>query len=91
MIRENEIVMLVLGIGVLILILANRLRLKRLPSSGILIAGFFILLLAWFLTVLEGLLWGEVLNYLEHMCYAASGVLVGFWSWKVFVRGRGVW
>ena len=86
MIQENEIIMLLLGIGVLIFILGNRLKLKRLPSSSIFITGFCVLLLGWIMTVLESYFWKELLNFFEHICYAASSVLVATWSWKVFGR-----
>jgi MFS superfamily sulfate permease-like transporter len=81
---ENEIVMLLIGVGVLIFILGSRSRLKRLPASNILIVGFYILLAGWVLTVLEGFFWEGVLNYLEHLCNAVSSVLVAVWCWKVF-------
>lgn len=85
---ENEIVMLLIGVGVLIFILGSRQRLKGLPASNILIAAFFMLLGSWILTVLEGFFWEELLNYIDHACYAVGSVLVAVWSWKVFGRGR---
>ena len=86
---ENEVVMLLLGVGVLIFILGNRARLKHLAASKILIVGFYVLLAGWVLTVLEGFFWEGPLNYLEHLCYAVSSVLVAGWCCKVF-GGRGV-
>ena len=87
MIHENEIVMLIIGLGVLIFVLGNRPQLKRIPSAGFLLLAFHVLLAGWILTVLEGLFWGELLNYLEHMCYAAASLLLVAWCWKVF-RGK---
>jgi hypothetical protein len=84
MIQENEIIMLLLGIGVLIFILGNRLQLQRLPVSKILIAGFHMLLAGWILTILEGFLWKDLLNFIEHTCYATSSILIAVWCWKVF-------
>jgi len=84
MIQQNEIVMLLLGIGVLVFIIGNRQQLKRLPFSSILITGFCILLAGWILTVLEGFFFKATLNLFEHLCYAASSILVATWSWKVF-------
>jgi len=89
MIQENEVVTALLGIGVLIFIIANRLQLKRLPASGILIAGFYVLLTGWILTVLEGFFLGKLLNFLEHICYAGSAALVAAWCWKVFGKKEG--
>ena len=88
MIQENEIVMLMLGIGVLILALGNRFKLRRLPSWPILIAGYFALFTGWVLTILEGYFWEGLFNYLEHLAYAVSAVLVATWSWKALIRKR---
>ena len=85
---ENEIVMLLIGVGVLIFILGSRPRLKSLPASNILIAGFYVLLGSWILTVVEGFFWESFLNYIEHACNAVGSVLVAVWCWKVFGRGN---
>ncbi|MCK4824454.1 hypothetical protein KA005_52370 [bacterium] len=84
MIQENEIIMLLLGIGVLIFVLGNRQRLQRVPASKILISGFCTALIGWIFTVLEGFFWKDFLNFIEHICYAGSSVLVAFWCFKVF-------
>ena len=91
--QANEVVMLLLGIGVLIFILGNRRHLKRLPASALLLGGFCALLGAWILTVLEGYFverpfWYQLFNLIEHVCYAASSVLVAVWCWKVFGRAK---
>jgi hypothetical protein len=82
--QQNEVILVVLGVGVLIFILGNRQRLQLLPRSKILIAGFYMLLASWFLTILEGFFWGELLNFIEHICYAGSAVLVAVWCREVF-------
>jgi hypothetical protein len=82
MIQENEVIMVVLGIGVSIFVLVSRLQLKRVPSFEILIIGFSSLVAGWVLTVLEGFFWEESLNFLEHMCYAMSSIFVTAWCWK---------
>ncbi len=89
MIEENEIVMLIIGLGVLIFVLGNRMQLKRIPSAGFLLLAFHALLAGWVLTVLEGFFWGELLNYLEHMSYAVASFLLAVWCWKVFGGKRG--
>jgi len=84
MIQQNEIIMLLLGIGVLIFVLENRQKLKLVPASQILISGFCIILAGWILTVLEDFFWKDFFNFLEHLCYAASSLLMAAWCWKVF-------
>ena len=84
MIQENEIITLLLGIGVMIFILANNRKVKRIPVAKILIAGFYVLLAGWVLTILEGLFWNDLLNVLEHICYTASSILIAVWCWKIF-------
>jgi hypothetical protein len=88
MIHENEIMMLILGLGVLIFVLGKRSQLKRFPSSGLLILGFYLLLAGWALTVVEGFFWELFLNFLEHACYTAGAVSVAVWSWRVFGGGK---
>lgn len=90
MIEQNEVIMLVLGIGVLIFVLGNYSQLKRFPSAKILVVGFSVLSAGWVLTVLEGFFLTGLLNFLEHICYAISTVLLATWTWIVFRKGREV-
>ena len=80
----NEIVMLLLGVGVLIFIIENRAGLKRLPASGIIISAFYLLLVTWIATVLESYIWNDFLNLLEHAGFTASSVLTTIWCLKAF-------
>ncbi len=84
MIQENEVVMLLMAIGVLIFILFNRRLIMRIRAARVLIAAFCVLLAAYVLTVLEGFFLEALLNFLEHLCYAASSVLIALWCTKVF-------
>ncbi len=83
MIHENEIIMLILGGGVFIFTLVYQSRIKRITAWQTLISGFYILLVAWILTVLEGFFWESPLNYLEHLCYALSSILLSVWCLRV--------
>ncbi len=89
MIQENEVIMLLIAVGVLIFALISRPRLNRLPASRTLFAAFYVRLLGWVLTVLEGFVLGETLNLLEHGCYAISVTLLAAWCWQVFGRKEG--
>jgi hypothetical protein len=86
---ESELVLLLLGVGILIFMSANRSRLARLPSRGLFITAFHVLVLGWVLTVLEGLFLQDILNAAEHACYATSSLLIAVWCWRAFVRREG--
>ena len=83
MIQQNEIIMLLLGVGCMIFIWANKQEVKRIPVSKTLTAGFYVLLAGYVLTILEGLFWEDLLNILEHICYATSSILMAVWCWKI--------
>jgi hypothetical protein len=86
MFEENEVVMLILGNGVLVYLLVNLNRIKRIYAWKFLVTGYCFLLVAWFLTVLEGFFAARLLNFLEHASYAFSSIIVAFWSWKSVFR-----
>ena len=86
MISENEVVTLLLGIGVLVFIGINRMEFRRLPESKTLIAAVGMFMASWMFTVLEGFSWEGFLNFLEHVSYAGGSILVAIWCWKLFGR-----
>jgi hypothetical protein len=88
MVQEDEIIMLVLGVGALLFIIINYARLKHYPSINTLITGFCFSLLAWMLTVLEGFLLETALNFAEHFCYLASAVCVALWMYKTLATSK---
>lgn len=87
-VQQSELIFLLLALGVLVFIQANRLRLERTPKFRYLQVGFYLLVAASFLTVLEEFLWGEFLNLLEHGCYTASVILTAVWCWQTFTSKR---
>jgi len=86
MIQENELVMLIIAIGVLVFVVGNFSRLKMFPALKILIAGFVMFFTGWIFTVLEGFFWNMFLNFMEHICYIGGSILVAVWCWKIFGR-----
>ena len=82
MFQENEIVMVILGSGILLFIYSNRHPLKRIPSWGTLLSSFFVLYFGWLLTIMESLFFGDLLNLLEHISYATSSILLAIWCWQ---------
>ena len=88
MLQENEIVMVLLGLGVMFFVVGYLSKFKSLPEWKILVAGFVIFFLGWIMTILEGTEANDTFNYLEHLCYMAGSILLAVWCWKVFGRGN---
>ena len=89
MIQQNEIIMLLLGIGCMIFILLNKQKVKRIPLGSFLYAGFCGLLAGYVFTIIEGFFWNDFLNVMEHICYTASSILLAVWCWKIFSYRKG--
>jgi hypothetical protein len=85
MLAENEVVMMILGIGVLVLILRNKDHLKKIKSWKTITGAYYILFLGWFLTILEGFWLGNYINILEHVCYLISASLLMIWCWRATI------
>ncbi|MFW9996906.1 MAG: hypothetical protein ACFFD4_32995 [Candidatus Odinarchaeota archaeon] len=83
-VQESEIIIFLLGIGSLIFIQFNRQQLRRLPSSGTFLTGFYLLLAGWALSILEQFLFEDFINFVQHACFAAGWSVLATWCWLVF-------
>ncbi|NLS96540.1 MAG: hypothetical protein GXX96_30755 [Planctomycetaceae bacterium] len=90
MVQQNEFLTLLVALGVLVFVVSNRQGLRDLPRSSLCLAAFLVLVAGLAFTVLEGLVWQDVFNMLEHFCYGASSVLLAVWVWLVS-RGASQW
>lgn len=88
MIHGDELIMLLLGLGVLAFIRTNNTRLRTLPGFKVFVAAFFCYLAAWIFTVLEGFFWRETLNVLEHALYVSGTGLLLAWTLKLGRKAR---
>jgi hypothetical protein len=88
MLMEDEVVMLLMGIGVFVFLILNRFYLRKIRFWKILLAGYLVLLTGWLFTVLEGFLLEKYLNVLEHTSYTLGSILFIVWSWKFSGRAR---
>ncbi|MBN1368907.1 MAG: hypothetical protein JW954_01560 [Dehalococcoidaceae bacterium] len=86
MIEQNEIIMLVLGIGVLVFIRLSLCHLRQIPAFRILIGSFGAVVAGFAFTVLEGIYWESLFNLLEHISYMTSSLLLLAWCFLVFIR-----
>lgn len=86
MLYENEVVMLLLGIIIFFFILRSKRGIGRIYAWKILIASYYLLLIGWVLTIAEGFVLESALNFLEHLSYTISALLLAFWCWKIVYR-----
>lgn len=87
MLSPSEIVGLFFAFGVFLFIVMERPRLANHEDARLATMAFLVLCTGWVLTVLEGFLWREMLNLLEHLCYAAGTGLLALWCWRRSRRG----
>ncbi|MBP1668772.1 MAG: hypothetical protein H6Q21_1138 [Bacteroidetes bacterium] len=83
MIQDNELIMLILGIGVLALTIIYKTEIKRIFGWKNLLSSYYLLLAASVFTVAEAFLWNFYLNLAEHLCYSASAVAFAVWCFRV--------
>jgi len=74
MFQENEVINLILAL-ISILMFAFIFKKMGLPRLRLLYIGFIFILCGYLFTVIEGVIWLEFFNLLEHLCYAISGIL----------------
>jgi hypothetical protein len=74
MFEESEIINLILGLVSLVIVYYET-RKRVIPNFQLFFAGFVFVAMARIFTVAEGLFLGDILNILEHVCYALSAFL----------------
>lgn len=79
MLAENEVVSLLLCLGILLFFWANLRRIRELHGYRPMLWGFFAYLMASIFTVLEGFTWPTGFNFLEHLAYLVSAVFFAAW------------
>ena len=87
---DNEIIMLTFGIGVFIITLMYRDRLRFLFLYKVLLSAYYFLLAGWLCTVAETIIWENFLNICEHLCYLVSSLLFAVWCFKLITKAKDV-
>jgi len=85
-IQESEIIKLIFGMGVLIYFFLNRKRLLELPYAKLFLTAYLVVLLGWILTVVEGFVYGDIINFFEHLCYTVNSILLCLWCYLAFIK-----
>lgn len=79
MVNENEVVMLLLCVGVFIFVISKHRECKRIPHWELILTAFYIFFAAVILTVAEGFFRPVLLNILEHLFYTCSSFIMLIW------------
>jgi hypothetical protein len=82
MFNESEIINLLLGIAALF-ILFSILKNVELPHLNLFQRSFTILLFSYVFTVVEGVCYKSLFDFLEHLGYALSGISFSYACWKL--------
>jgi hypothetical protein len=83
MIYTNEVVMLILGLGVFWFVMLNKYKIRRILAWKLLLFAFYFLMAGWFFTVIEGFILMPFFNLLEHISYSVSSIIMAMWCYKV--------
>jgi len=89
-VQENEIVVLMIATGVLVLqtIPPIRRSFSVIPAFSLLGVSYLALYCAWIATVAEGFFLPRTMNIVEHLCYAVNALLLVVWSVRVLFFTR---
>lgn len=79
MLAENEVVSLLLSLGILLFIWANLWRIREIGGYRYLLSSFLAYVIALIFTLLEGIVWEPGFNFLEHLGYMVSAALLAIW------------
>ena len=88
MIQENELITFILCVGALTFFLINYLKMRSLPALLIFMISFIFFLMGWFFTVIEGVIFEDIFNLIEHVCYICSSLMMLIWA-LIFFKKRG--
>ena len=90
MIQENELITFILCLGALSFIIINYTKLKSLPGFRIFIISFVLFTMGWHFTVIEGIIFEEIFNFVEHLCYISSSIMLLIWT-IIFFKKNSIW
>ena len=85
MFQESELINLCVSLITLVIVV-SAIRKQELPGVALFYAGFCCIFAATVFTVLEGMVWNELFNTLEHFCYALGGVSFAAGCLKIAVK-----
>ena len=81
MFEEQELLVLLLGVGLLVYGIFKRSDLTSIPYSGVIISAYLVMLAGWGISVLESAFYPYILNILEHIACMGGSLLLAIWAW----------
>ncbi len=82
MIHENELVMLLLSLGVVVFIILKRHKFRQFPGWKLLFSAFLFFAAASVFTVIETFFLNSFFNHMEHICYFMNGLTFLIWCFR---------
>ena len=83
MIHENELVMLLLSMGVAVFIILKRHKFRQFPGWKLLFSAFLFFAAGSVSTVIETFIFNNFFNHIEHICYFMNGLILLIWCFRV--------
>ncbi len=84
--QVNEILMLIINLGIIIAIISNNTKLKIIPFYKLLLSSYFIIFFGWISTVVEGIIYPDFFNACEHASYLVFSIMMLVWIGKIIPR-----
>ena len=88
MLYEQEFVSWILATGILLFMLYRRYDYKSMPKPYLVFSSFVLFYSGWTLTMLEGFLLPDTLNFIEHSCYMLGSLTLAVWCWDIAEKHR---
>lgn len=85
--ERHEIIMLSISAAVVSMLILTRRQFVRIPNIALLIGSFVCFAFSSLLTVAEGFLLENILNFLEHTGYCLSAIFLALWCIGTFLKG----
>ena len=82
MMYQNEAVMILIALCVFALTIKNRIDIKKLKNSSLLLITFYIFFCGWVFTIAEGYFLSDILNLMEHLSYLMGSISLAIWCWN---------
>ncbi len=89
MIHENELVMLLLSLGVAVFIILKSHTFRMFPGWKLLFAAFLFFAAGSLFTVIETFFFNNFFNHMEHISYFMSGLSILIWCFSAFTDAGG--